>query len=141
MLLTDFLLTAKHVTPHVRTEEDFRRQQLAIIKKNMAAYRHLPWRLPWRSPDQPLVRVDGGRWMVTCTTEGCFNGLVVAPDWNGLALCAECGAIYEGLQMPPEAADIERLLIKRRRLSDRFWLPGGTVEQLAAENRAAGIED
>jgi hypothetical protein len=64
---------------------------------------------------------------------------VVAPEWRGLACCYECGAIYERLELPAKADEIERLLVARPDLQTRNWRQGETVADLHAENRAHGI--
>jgi hypothetical protein len=83
------------------------------------------------------VFVAGGRWQLRCTTPECGNCPAVQPEW-GLALCWDCGAIYEGLSVP-DAEAIERVLL-RRLMVHRNWMPPETVADLERENLAHGLE-
>lgn len=136
-LVPDYLLGPHHVHPGVNTEADYRRQQAETIARGRALYQNLPWRDPWRwTGSLPSVRVAQGAWQIECAT-GCGNFPSVSPEW-GIALCYDCGAVYEDI-MIPEAAEIERLLVRRQRLANRNWLPGETVADLARGNAAHGL--
>lgn len=136
-LLPDCLLGAKHVHAHVRTEADYRARHLEAMRRAVAMYPNLDCRLPWRPETQPAVFVAGGFWQVRCVTPGCGNYPAVQPEW-GLALCWDCGAVYDGLQVP-DATDIERVLM-RRPMVHRNWIQPETVADLERENRAHGLE-
>lgn len=129
-------MSARHAHPNVRTEQDYRNRQAEAIKKGMDLYPNLPWKAPWVN-DLPLeVFVSGGRWLVECP---CGNCPMVAPEWGNLALCYECGAIYDKLVMPVDAHLIEAMLVLRKTLGLRYWNPGITLQNLQEENVKLGV--
>ena len=90
------------------------------------------------------ARVDHGRWLVQCPT--CSSARLAHPDrgfW-----CAHCGnPTARGhdlvIDWPARILTIE-LILSFRPIENRWWFPGETIEELAAENAAhdlpAGIE-
>ncbi len=80
----------------------------------------------------PLVR--HGVWKIACS---CGEHPVYSPEW-GLACCFHCGAVYDGIPLPPMLAEIERLLLLRPVMVHRNWCPPETVDDLRAENLAHG---
>lgn len=136
MFNPDFLLTAKHVHPRVNSADDYRARQREAIDALRVQYPNLPWTLPHVVAPNPAAFVSGGRWLVECR---CGNCPALAPEWGGLALCYECGAVYEGVDLPSEAIDIERLLVQRDQPSMRYWNPAITVEALREQNATLGI--
>jgi hypothetical protein len=139
MLTPPFIMSAQHVHSKVRTEADYRARQRETIAGNQRAYPNLPWLSPWASlekPDGPFV--SAGTWMAECT---CKNGVTLAPGWGNqpdsdhvyaLGLCYECGAVYEGLQMPNAMVEIERVLVQQPNLAYRYWNPRMSVADLEA---------
>lgn len=81
----------------------------------------------------PPVYVNGWKWCIVCA--GCANRPAVG--W-GIACCLECGARYEGLELPVDAVEIERLLARRPKISQRSWLPNETLDDLRAQNQSIG---
>lgn len=128
------LMTPLHVHG-VRTEADYRALQSQFIARGRQVRPALQWRDPWVCADQPDVFVAGGKWLVACA---CGNAPSVSPEWR-LALCFECGAIYEGVTMPPDAAAIEAVLSRRPHPINRAWRRPETVEDLQRENAAHGV--
>lgn len=88
------------------------------------------------STDQPAPYVEGWKWVVTCTTISCSNRPMFG--W-GIACCYDCGFVYEGLVLPDDAAEIERLLEQRPKLSQRSWLLTETLDDLIAQNLSIGV--
>ena len=74
------------------------------------------------------------KWVVHCPV--CDNRPVYG--W-GIACCFECGAIYEGLTLSEDAAEITRILELRPKLSQRNWLPTETLADLQAQNIEIGV--
>jgi hypothetical protein len=133
------LLGPRHVHPRVNSEAEYRRRQAEAIAKGRALYPNLEWSDPWLAERGRLARIVGGAWQLPCATPGCRNCPSVSPEWL-LALCWDCGAVYEDVALPEERASIERLLLRRLDLASRNWLPGETAEDLERENLAHGIE-
>lgn len=128
------LLGPHHVHPGVNTERQYRLAQAKAIRDGQERYQNLEWRQPWLYLGAaPEVIVSGGRWLIRCATPECGNYPSASPEWR-LALCYDCGAIYEGLIFPDDIAEIERLLLLRPTLSTRNLLPTDTVAQLEREN-------
>ena len=128
------LMTPVHVHG-IRTAEEYR----ALQRRHLHQVRMA--RPAWNVPDpqlateHPPVIVSGGKWLIVCP---CGNGPSVHPEW-ALALCFDCGKVYEGLTMPEDAAGIEAALMQRPHLWQRQWAPGETVGDLLAENAALGV--
>lgn len=119
----------------VRTEAEYRQQQRDKLAQARHFHPQFEWPDPWESKEVPTVFVAGGKWLVKCD---CGNYPSVHPDWR-LALCFECGAIYEGLTMPDNAEDIEAVLVERPHPANRAWLPSETVNDLIAQNVEHGV--
>jgi hypothetical protein len=132
MFLPDFLLTAKHVHPNVNSAEDYRQRQWETIQRLMAAYPNIPHQGVHLASTKPEAFVSGGRWLVEC--DECGNCPVIEPEWGGIARCYECGAVYEGIELPVEAPEIVKLLILRNHPAYRYWNPHQTLDQLREEN-------
>jgi hypothetical protein len=131
-LLPSVIKSPRHVHPRVRTADDYRARQREHIQEGRRQYAALAWRDPWLCLDRPPVFISAGKWLIECA---CGNCPSVAPEWGGLACCFECGAVYEGLEMPSDAAAIEAVLVQRPSLNARHWEPGTTVEDLLAQDR------
>lgn len=84
----------------------------------------------------PPVYVEGWKWCIVCEASDCDNR--PAYGW-GIACCFECGRVYEGLTLPDEADEIERILSLRPKLSQRSWLPTETTADLQAQNETLGV--
>jgi hypothetical protein len=87
---------------------------------------------------EPIAaRVNYGRWCAVCECGGCED----VDDREPVFICLSCG--NEGrlrpVVFPENKAEIERLLLKRAKVSTRNWT-NQSVEELAAENLAAGDE-
>lgn len=134
-LVPTALKTPRHVHPGVSSASDYRQRQAEAIRTGRSLYPALPWREPWVCVARPVVFVSGGKWLVECA---CGNCPSVAPEWDGLACCYECGAVYEGLAMPAEADAIEQALVRRPTLAARYWNPAMSVADLLAANAAMG---
>jgi hypothetical protein len=123
---------------NVRTADAYRAAQAAQIKEGRRRHPALHWRDPftYTGPDRVVILVTGGAWKVVCPD--CGNAPAYDPEWQ-LACCFECGARFEGLAPPADAAQIEALLMARPRVSTRNWMPRDTIADLVAENRAHGV--
>lgn len=137
----DYLLTARHVHPGVHTPEDYATRHREALETAARAYPNLTHRMPWRY-EGPLPEpfVSRGVWVIRCA---CGNAPALAPEWGGVARCYEvgCGAVYEHVALPSDAATIERLLLLRPKLEHRNWELPETVDDLRRENLAHGVPD
>lgn len=137
-LLPHCLLGPRHIHPGVHSEADYRRAHAEAIKQGRRKYPNLVWHDPWSATVRPPVFVAGGLVQIRCVTPGCGNCPSVSPDWR-VALCWDCGAVYEQLEISAEFAAIERLLVARPEVATRNWLPGETIADLARENAEHSI--
>lgn len=83
------------------------------------------------------AEVNWGRWIVRCPRPHCWNAVALPVD-TALAACVGdggCGLEFPVL-WPPDPIAIAALLVMRPVPATRNWLPGETVEDLAAENAA-----
>jgi len=139
------VLGPRHLHPGVQTEEDYRRCHAEAIAKGRKKYPNLDWRDPWLTVIRPPVYVTHGMAQIRCATPGCGNCPSVSLEWR-LALCWDCGAVYEGVEVPADFALAEAVLVCRPSLATRNWRvaqDGGideteAVEDLLVQNRAAG---
>jgi len=120
----------------VRTDVEYRQAQRDHLLRLRQSRPSLAVREPWRAQERPPVIVSGGKWLVRCA---CGNAPSVAPEWR-LALCFECGAVYEDLAMPEGQTEISAALLERQSASQRHWTPGETAADLRAENRRNGVK-
>lgn len=134
LLSTTTLMTPLHVHG-VRTPEEYRALQRSAIANGKTARPGLNWKEPWPSDRGRSAFVSGGKWIVICD---CGNGPSADPEWR-LALCLECGAVYEDVALPDDRAEIERLLLERAQVSNRHWHRAETVSDLARDNAAHGV--
>ena len=134
------LLGPRHLHPGVNTEADYRRAHRDAIARGRARYPNLEWPEPWLALFAPSAFVAGGMWQLRCATVGCTNCPSVSPEWR-LALCWDCGAVYERVPLPVDIEAIERVLMRRPDVSSRNWLPTETVEDLVRENAEHGIQE
>lgn len=74
-----------------------------------------------------------GRWVADCP---CGGAELVG---DGDMVCGSCGLVHE-VDWPEDRKRIEGLLRVRPALNQN-WLPGETVEMLAAENIDSGVFD
>ena len=92
-----------------------------------------------------VARVDHGRWIADCPTEGCggaeFVSLAGCPFF-----CCECrnaatGHVPIPVVLPSEktVGQVDAYLSARPVPAHRNWSPGEPVAQLRAENRDHGI--
>lgn len=95
------------------------------------------------TPGRPIaVRVDLGRWLVSC--EDCGSGVVIEPDVP-VYMCPKCdrSGAWRPLVMPAERNKIEEILLLRPGFREanltRFWLPGESVDRLIIENVIHGV--
>lgn len=130
------MLTPLHIH-NVRTPDEYRRAQLETLMSLKRSHPSLFAGISvFLSLAKPTVFVSGGKWVVRCL---CGNAPSVDPEWR-MALCFECGAQYEGLDIPEEHREIAALLLRRPNVSNRHWSPPETVADLEAENRAHGVD-
>jgi len=109
------------------------REYITFAKQKMPA---LKWRDPWVADEHPQVFILAGKWLVWCE---CGNYPSVHPEWR-IACCFECGAIFQDLEIPSNASEIEAVLVKRPRAANRGWLPPQTVADLEQENKDNGLD-
>jgi hypothetical protein len=88
------------------------------------------------SAEQPAPYVEGWKWCIVCPDPACDNRPMVG--W-GIACCFDCGTVCQGLVLPDEAAEIERILAFRPKLSQRSWLTTETLADLEAQNVSIGV--
>lgn len=125
----DYLLTA--TDQHgVQTPEAYHQKQVEYLA------RARPPLAAWANLDPVVVLISGGAWVLRCS---CGNAPAVHPAWR-VARCFECGAVYEGLEIPADAAALEDTLVQRP-TKYRHWDParGETVASLKIENKQAGL--
>lgn len=93
----------------------------------------------WSQDVRVRAEVNHGRWVAECAA--CHSGMFTHPEWR-LACCAQCGAIYNGVDFPDAArlAEVTRLLLARPRVENQNWKPGEAVWKLRAENVLHGLE-
>jgi hypothetical protein len=97
------------------------------------------------------AEVNDGRWIWRCP---CALGDDTDPPLGGgvafvtqpIGWCPRCenvgvGGGWRPLRLPPERAEIERVLSVRPSAETRNWWPGETVAELERENAEHGIED
>ena len=137
-LPTDLLLEAKHLHRRVRTEADYRARHLEALNRFNWEYPHLRRLSPWVTISKPPIYVTESLVQIRCATPGCYNAPAVSIEWR-LALCWDCGAVYEGLEVPPKWPDVSRVLLARPDPATRNWLPGETVDGLIRENAEHSI--
>lgn len=99
-----------------RTQDEYRSMQRRAIKNAIAMRPTLEWQEPWLADRGRFAWVSGGSWVVSCD---CGNAPSADPDWM-LALCFECGAVYEQVAFPGNRAEIEAKLLARNP-SARHW--------------------
>jgi hypothetical protein len=131
---SDSLLTPLHVHG-ARTADEYRALQRRVISNGKAQRPALGWREPWVVPGGREAFVSGGKWIVSCD---CGNGPSADPTWT-IACCFECGAVYEDVSFPADAAEIERLLLARAKVGTRHWRVSETAADLARENAQHGV--
>ena len=90
-----------------------------------------------------VARVNHGRWIADCPSEGCAGAEMVWPA-TPLFWCGGCGnralgGLWRRVALPERAerASIEAALERRGEPAARNWAPGETVEDLLAEERPA----
>jgi hypothetical protein len=102
---------------------------------------------------EAFARVEASRWIVDCPLpdparddEPC-NGAQFASKDDRRTWCCDCrnaavGGQWLAVVFPDDSMlrAIERTLGKRPRRTNRNWSPGESRTQLAAENRAMGVE-
>jgi hypothetical protein len=92
-----------------------------------------------------VARVDHGRWIADCPTDGCGGAEFVSLSGQPF-FCCECRNAATGhmpipVALPPAktVAQIDAYLSARPAPATRNWRPEETVAALRAENRANGI--
>ena len=98
-------------------------------------------------PEQPMAFVSDGRWVIDCD---CGNGPSASHEWAGLAVCFECGSVYQA-RFPGDRAQAEEALLARPSPLQRHYYPDDETAKraglpkaenaasLRAENRAHGV--
>ena len=83
--------------------------------------------------DERGAFVDAGRWIINCE---CGAGNAAHPDWDGMAVCTECGSVHHNVVFPDLAMrrQIEVLLDERPDNRNKFWFAHESIEQLRQEN-------
>lgn len=89
----------------------------------------------WSSDQSVRARVNHGRWIADCRT--CGQGMFTHPVWK-IACCAECGAVYRGVDFPDRIQEITELLLARPRRDTQNW-HGEAIWELKMENLVHGI--
>ena len=91
------------------------------------------------------ARVDHGRWIADCPTEGCDGAEFVSLNGQPF-FCTECrNAVTDNVPIPVVLPDektrgqIDAYLSARPLAVTRNWRPDETVKQLQQENRKNGI--
>lgn len=137
LLPTDHLILPKEIHRGVTSPETYLLAQRVAILQKRVEFSNLNWRMPFEWEGAlVLLKVSDSHWQLVC---GCGNTPAYDPGWQ-LACCFTCGAIYK--QAPPDNwREIERVLVNRSSFIHRHMLPGQTVEELRAENRAHGDPD
>lgn len=82
------------------------------------------------------AKVNHGRWLVDCPA--CGSGAFTHPEWR-LACCANCGAVYRGVNFPEQIEEVTRLLLERPRRETQNWVAGEALWKLRFENRVHGL--
>lgn len=110
----------------VHTREDYFLYQQMILNPggNGETFR-------WASVGRPQAQVNYGRWLFDCG--GCRAGVLASREW-GLGLCCQCGGVYEDVEFPENAEEIEAVLGRRPNLSNQNWTVGETLKDLEREN-------
>ena len=86
--------------------------------------------------------INHGRWVAEC---GNCETAVVVDDGDLFFWCPRCGSgdVWTPIALPSDRSDIEAQLLRRNGWrgtgKTRNWVPGETVADLIAENRAHGI--
>lgn len=119
-----------------QTLDGYRMLQRRIVAQNG---RGTPW---LHVGESPHAYVTGGKWVVDCRV--CGNGPVVDVAAR-VALCCECGAIYEGVIVPD--ADVLRALedvlsvrpVQARNSRHAGTLRHATIDELDRENQERGL--
>ena len=142
--LPNRIMGAHHVYPGVNSAEQYRRWHARVIADNKAAYPNMPWGDPYRwTGEPPLLYVAGGVARVecqACAAEGLENAPAVWIDGEAaLACCVECGAVYDGIVVPAQWAEISAALVRRKLGPERYWNPAKTVDDLLAENASGKL--
>lgn len=108
----------------IATPEDLLARHLA----SLATY-HKP--APWRCSSPVVAFVSANRWIFTCPH--CRGGVSCGPAWP-IGCCFECGAVFDQIAYPSDAAELEATLIARPGLYTRHWLPHESHRDLVAQN-------
>ncbi len=89
--------------------------------------------------------LNHGRWVVACAADDCRATLFadrLACECHDESVCdhpaVPCGAPIVAV-FPEGRGDIDRLMSRRPRRTNRNWAPGETVDQLKAENLLHGV--
>lgn len=110
----------------VRTPAEYRAAQTAYLRKLRVARPYLYLGDPHVVTPNPPVEVVHGKWIVRCTQwrvdRVCGDLVSVHPDWQ-LGCCFACGAIYEHIEMPENAAEIDATLSAAQDIRARNWSP------------------
>jgi len=83
-----------------------------------------------------------GRWVVECPD--CCGAQFACPD-DRRFMCNNCanalvGGLWRPVIWPKDRAKIDELLMLRPDPKTRHWIPGESVANLKAENKANGVE-
>lgn len=135
------MLGPEHLIQGVTSREGYLLAFERHCAEGRRRYPGLEWPRLWRSVATVTPIVSGGSWKVSCATHGCGEFPLVKFEWDGLAICFNCGATYEGIQPPDDRAAIERVLLLRPEPHTRNWLPSESVQDLIAENCDHGIQE
>ena len=87
------------------------------------------------------AEANHGRWIVVCPD--CAGAQFACPD-DRRFMCNECanaavGGFWRPVIWPKERAKIDELLMLRPDPKTRHWVPGESVANLKAENKANGV--
>jgi hypothetical protein len=114
----------------VRTPAEYRKRQAAILAHNRAVAPAKTHGVPWETDEPIAAHIGVSAWRVRCT---CGEAPPADPEWQ-LACCAGCGAIYTKVVFPERREEIEAVLVKRAKFTDRNWKQPWTVEDLQQQN-------
>lgn len=91
---------------------------------------------------QVLAYVNHNMWKANCNNDGCSGCEFVWPDEPLFQCCAcwnrDVDGAWKRVVLPPDALVIESVLRARPHPRTRNWDPDQTVDDIKAENRAAG---
>lgn len=115
----------------------YRGLMVLTLRGNKERFPARKWGIPHRAEAHELrcaPFVNHGIWKIGCS---CGDHPIYWPEY-GEANCFLCGAMFVDVQPPKHYRDIEAILLKRPQMVNRNWTPDETLDDLRAQNLAAG---